>query len=104
MKATIRTQGIQLTVAVGDVVEVNRYQDTEAGATVKIEDVLAVGEGAEMRFGTPTVVGASVTGTVVENKRGKKVTIIKKKRRKGYRLKQGHRQELTVLKIDSIDA
>ena len=104
MKATIRIQGIQLTVSVGDVVEVNRYKDTNDGDTVTIEDVLAVGDGAEMRFGTPVVAGAKVTGTIVENKRGKKIVVLKKKRRQGYRLKQGHRQELSVLKIDAIDA
>jgi large subunit ribosomal protein L21 len=57
-----------------------------------------------MKFGTPTVKGASVTASILENKRGKKVTIVKMKPRNGYHRKQGHRQELSVIKIDSIKA
>lgn len=102
MKATIRTQGRQFTVSEGDVLFVNRYPETDAGDEVAIADVLAIGEGTEMRFGTPTVDGASVKARILENKRGQKVVIIKKKRRKGYRRKQGHRQELSVIKIESI--
>lgn len=103
MKATIQTQGRQFTVTQGDVLFVNRYQDTSSGDSVTISDVLAVGEGAEMRFGTPLVEGASVTAKILENKRGKKVTVFKKKRRKGYRNRRGHRQEISVIKIESIN-
>jgi large subunit ribosomal protein L21 len=104
MKATIKTQGRQFTVQEGDVLFVNRYQDTEAGAKVTISDVLMVGEGEGVRFGTPLVEGASVEAEILENKRGKKVRIFKKKRRKGYRRTRGHRQELSVIKITSINA
>ena len=104
MKATIKTQGRQFTVQEGDVLFVNRYPDTESGDSVTIEDVLAVGEGESMRFGAPTVEGASVNAKILENKRGKKVNVFKKKRRKGYRNKRGHRQELSVIKIESINA
>ncbi|MEZ5278518.1 MAG: 50S ribosomal protein L21 [Opitutaceae bacterium] len=102
MKATIKTQGRQFTVQEGDVLVVNQFPGTEAGATIEINDVLAVGEGSDIRFGTPLVDGASVSATLVENKRGDKVIIFKKKKRKGYRRKRGHRQELSVIKIESI--
>lgn len=104
MKAVIKTQGKQFTVQEGDVLFVNRFKDTQAGDTVAIDSVLALGEGESMTIGSPTVDGASVSATILENKRGKKITVLKKKRRKGYRLKQGHRQELSVIKIDSIQS
>ncbi len=104
MKAIIQTQGRQFTVQVGDIFFVNRYPGTKAGDKVTLDQVLAAGEGASMTFGSPTVKGATVTASILENKRGEKVTIIKMKKRKGYRRKQGHRQELSVIKIDSIKA
>ena len=104
MKATIKTQGRQFTVQEGDVLFVNRYPETASGDAVTIDTVLAVGEGESMKFGTPTVAGASVQARILENKRGKKVVVFKKKRRKGYRNKRGHRQELSVIKIESITA
>ena len=104
MKATIRTQGRQFTVQEGDILFVNRFQDTAAGDTVTIDEVLRVGEGDDAKFGTPLVDGASVQAKILENKRGQKVTILKKKRRKGYKVKRGHRQQYTKLKIDSISA
>jgi large subunit ribosomal protein L21 len=102
MKATIKTQGRQFTVTEGDILIVNRYPNTEAGATVQINDVLASGEGENFRVGTPTLVGASVSAKILENKRGDKVIVFKKKKRKGMERKRGHRQELSVIKIESI--
>ena len=104
MKAIIKTQGRQFTVKEGDILIVNRYADSKAGDTVEISEVLSVGEGASAKFGTPTVSGASVSAKVLENKRGKKIDIFKKKRRKGYEKRQGHRQELSVIKIEGIKA
>jgi large subunit ribosomal protein L21 len=104
MKATIKTQGQQFVVTEGDVLTVNRFPNTEKGSTVTIPDVLTTGEGDSFRVGTPTLAGASVTAKVLENKRGKKVVVFKKKKRKGYERKQGHRQELSVIKIESIIA
>ena len=104
MKATIKIQGKQVTVSEGDILFVNRCVDSKAGDTVEIKDVLMVGEGADAKFGTPLIDGASVSAKILENKRGKKVVILKKKRRKGYQRKQGHRQELSVIKIESIKA
>lgn len=102
MKATIKTQGQQFTVSEGDILTVNRYRNTEAGATVQISEVLASGEGADFRVGTPTLPGAIVSAKILENKRGDKVIVFKKKKRKGMERKRGHRQELSVIKIESI--
>jgi large subunit ribosomal protein L21 len=102
MKATIKTQGQQFTVAEGDILVVNRYRNSEAGATVEITDVLAAGEGESFKVGRPTLAGASVSAKILENKRGDKIVVFKKKKRKGYERKQGHRQELSVIKIESI--
>ena len=104
MKATIKTQGKQFVVSQGDVLIVDRYPQAEKGSTVEINDVLSVGEGAEIKIGTPTVAGASVSAEVLENKRGKKIVIFKKTKRKGYDRRTGHRQDLTVLKIKTISA
>ena len=104
MKATIKTQGQQFTVSEGDILVVNRYPNTEAGATVEITDVLAAGEGGNFKIGTPRLSGATVSAKILENKRGGKVVVFKKKKRKGYERKQGHRQELSVIKIEAIKA
>ena len=102
MKAIIKTQGRQFTVKEGDVLEINRFADTQAGDSIQIKEVLSVGEGADTKFGSPYIDGASVSATVVENKRGKKIIVFKKKRRKKYQRRRGHRQELSIIKIDSI--
>ncbi|MCX6933533.1 MAG: 50S ribosomal protein L21 [Opitutia bacterium Tous-C4FEB] len=102
MKATIKTQGQQFTVTEGDVLFVNRYPNTEAGQVIEIKEVLAAGEGADYKVGRPTLAGAIVSAKILENKRGDKVIVFKKKKRKGYEKKRGHRQELSVIKIQSI--
>lgn len=104
MKATIRTQGRQFTVSEGDVLKVNAYPNTEAGDSIDLNEVLMVGEGAEARFGAPLVEGATVKATVLENKKDKKIMVFKKKRRQGYKRRRGHRQHLSVIKIESISA
>lgn len=104
MKATIKTQGKQFVVTEGDVLIVDRYPQAEKGSTVQINDILSVGEGAEIKIGTPTVAGASVSAEVLENKRGKKIVIFKKRKRKGYDRRTGHRQDLSVIKIKTISA
>jgi len=104
MKATIKTQGQQFSVSEGDILTVNRYPKTEAGATIEIKEVLTAGEGESFKVGTPLLSGASVTAKVLENKRGEKVIVFRKKKRKGYERKRGHRQELSVIKIESINA
>jgi large subunit ribosomal protein L21 len=102
MKATIKTQGRQFTISEGDVLFVNRYVDSKAGDIVAVKDVYMLGEGADARFGTPLVDGASVELTILENKRGEKIHIFKKKRRKGLRRSRGHRQELSVVRVTAI--
>ena len=102
MKATIKTQGKQFSVSEGDILIVDRYPQTETGSTVEINEVLAAGEGENFKVGTPFLSGALVKATVLENRRAKKVIVFKKKKRKGMERKRGHRQELSVIKIDSI--
>ncbi len=103
MKATIKTQGRQFTVTEGDVLKVNSFPNTEAGDSIDINEVLMIGEGADARFGSPLIEGASVKVTILENKKDKKVIIFKKKRRQGYKKRRGHRQHLSVIKVESIN-
>jgi large subunit ribosomal protein L21 len=81
---------------------VNSYPNTEAGDSVELNEVLMIGEGADARFGTPLVEGASVKATILENKKDNKIVVFKKKRRQGYKRRRGHRQHLSVIKIESI--
>lgn len=104
MKATIQTQGRQFVVQENDVLFVTRLPETEAGQEVEIKEVLAVGEGASARIGTPFVEGASVKVRVLQNKKDRKVVIFKKKRRKGFRRRTGHRQPISVIRVESIVA
>jgi large subunit ribosomal protein L21 len=103
MFAVIRTGGKQYKVAKDDVIFVEKLAG-EPGSTVTLGDVLMVGDGANATTGKPIVAGASVTATVLEQKQGEKVLIFKKRRRHNYRRKNGHRQELTVLRITDIAA
>lgn len=103
MFAVIRTGGKQYRVAPDDVITVERLPG-EPGATVALDAVLMLGEGAELTTGTPLVEGASVAATVVDQRRGDKIIVFKKKRRHNYRRKKGHRQHETVLRITEIRA
>jgi large subunit ribosomal protein L21 len=100
--AVIETGGKQYRVQQGDILDVELL-DAEEGASVEFE-TLAVSDGSELTIGAPLVDGAKVTASVVQNLRGKKIYSFKKKRRKGYRRKIGHRQELTKIKVESITA
>jgi large subunit ribosomal protein L21 len=104
MKAVISTQGKQFSVTEGDILFVDRYVGSSTGDVIEIKDVLVIGEGASAIIGAPVLSGASVGAKILENKRAKKVMIFKKKRRKGYQRKRGHRQELSVIKIEEIAA
>jgi large subunit ribosomal protein L21 len=99
MYAVIRTGGKQYRVAKDDVISVEKLAG-EPGATIEFGDVLMVGDGEGSTAGTPLVAGAAVSATVVEH--GDKIIIFKKKRRHNYRRKNGHRQAITVLRIDAI--
>ncbi len=100
--AVIETGGKQYRVQQGDVLDVELL-GVEAGASVEF-DALAVSNGSELSIGTPVVDGAKVKVSVVEDLRGKKIYSFKKKRRKGYRRKIGHRQDLTKIKVEEISA
>jgi large subunit ribosomal protein L21 len=102
MFAVIRTGGKQYKVAQDDVLEVERV-GANAGDKINL-DVLMVGTGADVKVGAPLVDGAKVTAEVVELTRGPKITIFKKKRRQNYRRKNGHRQDLMLVKIVEIAA
>ena len=101
--AVIRTGGKQYRVTPNSVLKVEKLE-AEAGATVTFHDVLAVGSEAGLTVGAPTVPGASVSATVLEQARADKIIVFKKKRRQNYRRKRGHRQHLTVLRIGDIAA
>ena len=101
MNAIIQSGGKQLKVKAGDIVEVEKLP-VEDGAEVIFDQVLAIGEGADMKIGTPTVEGAKVEGKIITHFRGPKLVAFKMKRRKGYRKKIGHRQELTKVEITKI--
>ena len=99
MFAVIKTGGKQYRVASGDVIKVEKLEG-EAGATIALDQVLMVGD----TIGTPLVAGASVSAEVIAQDRGPKIIVFKKKRRQNYRRKNGHRQDLTVLRITEISA
>jgi large subunit ribosomal protein L21 len=101
MFAVIQTGGKQYKVAQNDLVTVERLAGA-AGTTIEFGDVLAVSDGATLQVGSPLVPGARVVAEVVEQTRGPKVIIFKKRRRQNSRRKNGHRQDLTVLKITSV--
>ena len=103
MFAVIRTGGKQYKVAPNDVIAVEKLAG-EPGATVELAEVLMVGDGASVSTGTPLLAGASVSATLVEQRRADKIIVFKKKRRHNYRRKKGHRQYQTVLRITGINA
>ena len=99
--AVIETGGKQYRVQAGDTLKVELLKG-EAGSAVTLESVLAVSDGKDLKIGTPTVKGAKVVAELVEHTKAPKVVAYKKKRRKGYSRKVGHRQPLTVLRITKI--
>jgi large subunit ribosomal protein L21 len=101
MHAVFRTGGKQFRAGPGEHLKVP-ILEAEAGETVTFEDVLLLSDGDEVRVGTPNVSGVSVKAEVVGHGRGKKVIVFKRKRRKGYRKKQGHRQDYTEIRVAEI--
>lgn len=99
--AVIETGGKQYRVSAGDTLEIERLP-VEAGQSTTFDRVLFVNQEGRILVGTPTVANAAVVAEVVAHKRGEKKIIWKMKRRKGYHKLQGHRQELTVVKIKEI--
>jgi large subunit ribosomal protein L21 len=100
MYAVIKTGGKQYRVAKDDIIKVEKLE-LEPGASVDFAEVLMVG-GDEPMVGSPTVAGAKVTATVLDQDKGPKIVVFKKRRRKNFRRRTGHRQKLTVLRITDI--
>jgi len=102
MYAVIKTGGKQYKVAAGEKIKVEQIA-ADVGQVVVINEVLAVGSGAELKIGAPLVAGASITATVVAHGRHDKVRIFKLRRRKHYKKSQGHRQNFTELEISAVN-
>lgn len=102
MYAVFSTGGKQYRAATGDIIKVEKLE-ADQGATVELDQVLMVGEGADVEVGSPLVKGGKVTAKVVEHGRGDKVKVIKFKRRKNYMKQMGHRQYYTMLEITGIE-
>jgi large subunit ribosomal protein L21 len=102
MYAVIQTGGKQYRVSPGDTVRVEKLA-ADTGASVELDKVLMVADGDQVKVGTPYVDGGKVTATIKAHGRGKKVKIIKFRRRKHYMKRQGHRQWYTELEITGIN-
>ena len=101
MYALVKTGGKQYRVAKDDKILVERIAGNE-GSQVILSEVVMLGDGDRVTIGTPNVEGAAVSATVIRQTRGPKIIIFRRKRRKNHRRKQGHRQDLTLLKINDI--
>ena len=101
MYAIVEIAGHQFKVEKDQKVFVNRLQ-TEEGKKVTFDNVLLLGDGDKVTVGAPAIDGAQVSAKVLKHLKGDKVIVFKKKRRKGYRVKNGHRQSLTEIVIESI--
>ncbi len=101
MYAIIQTGGKQYRVSPGDILRVERLPG-ERGEAVVLDQVLLVADGEDLKVGQPLVAGASVKGEILRQGKGKKILVFKKKRRKNYRRRQGHRQLYTALQVKEI--
>ncbi|MGD9023075.1 MAG: 50S ribosomal protein L21 [Deltaproteobacteria bacterium] len=101
MYAVILTGGKQYKVSEGETIRIERIPG-EVGAPVSLDRVLMFSNGGTVKVGQPTLADVAVTGHIVEQGKARKVLVFKQKRRKRYRRKQGHRQQYTAIKIDTI--
>ena len=101
MFAIINIAGKQFRVEEGDQIK-DPHLSTDAGKSLAFDKVLLINDGKKVQLGSPLLSNVSISATVVEHGRGKKIRIFKKKRRKGYRRNNGHRQNYSLIKIDSI--
>ena len=102
MYAVFSTGGKQYRAHTGDIIKVEKLE-AEKGSTVELDSVLMIGEGEDIKVGTPFLDGGKVTARVVEHGRGDKIKVVKFKRRKNYMKTMGHRQYFTALEITGID-
>ena len=100
--AVLKSGGKQYRVSAGDVILVEKIIG-DSGSKVTFEDIIMMGEGSKIHMEKNELKAASVTGEVIEQTRGPKLLVFKKKRRHNYRRKKGHKQDLTAVKIQSID-
>ena len=103
MYAVVRTGGKQYRVAAGDMLEVEKL-DGDVGDSVTFDDVLLVADDGNVTVGQPTVEGASVSATITQQFRGKKIQVFRYQPKKRVRVRKGHRQNLTRLSIDAVSA
>ena len=101
MLAIFKTGGKQYSVKAGQILKVEKLEGKK-GANISFKDVLAVSDTSKHTIGTPIIEGASVEAKIIDQIRANKIIVFKKRRRQNYRSTQGHRQYLTVLKIESI--
>jgi large subunit ribosomal protein L21 len=101
MYAIVDIAGKQFKVAKDQFIYAPKMEG-EAGAAVSFNKVLLVDDGGSVTIGAPTVSGITVSGTILEHVKGDKVIVFKKKRRKGYVVRNGHRQQFTKIQIESI--
>ena len=101
MYAVVKTGGKQYKVAAGEKLKVEQIP-ADVGAEITLDQVLAVGAGDQLKVGAPLVSGAAVKATVISHGRHDKVKIFKMRRRKHYQKTQGHRQNYTEIRVDSI--
>jgi large subunit ribosomal protein L21 len=103
MYAVFATGGKQYRAVTGDILKIEKL-NAEKGATVELDQVLMVGEGEDVKVGSPYLKGGKVTATIVEHGRGEKIRILKFKRRKHHMKRMGHRQDFTRIEITGIAA
>jgi large subunit ribosomal protein L21 len=103
MYAVIKTGGKQYKVVTGEKIKIEQIA-ADVGQEITIDQVLAIGAGADLTVGTPLVTGASVVATVLAHGRHDKVRIFKMRRRKHYQKRQGHRQNFTEIQIGAVNA
>lgn len=101
MYAVIKTGGKQHRISEGDVIAVEKINGHK-GDTVFFNEVLMIAKGEDVRVGTPVIEGARVVGEIIEQTKLPKIHVFKMKRRKGYRKKTGHRQQVTKMRIKEI--
>jgi len=101
MYAVVEILGNQYKIKEGEEIKIPRIKEKE-GSSVKFDKVLLLDNNGDIRIGNPTIPNAEVHSTVLEHNKDKKITVFKMKRRKGFRVKKGHRQQYTLIKIDNI--